>query len=118
MTDSRTLPEYDDEIAQLDERLDSVFSGPEWRRVGPYRLSAILMHDGLNGRGTAWSVVRDDEGKWWRMLETTKVETTLDDALSDPAGLKLNAGSTFLFYQKVDEDVTRTPAIPEHLVVS
>lgn len=87
-------------------------------KIGPYRLTAILMRNGLNGRGTSWPVVRDDEtGRWWRMLDTSKVETTLEEALSDPAGLKMDAGSTFLFYEKVEEESTGPVAIPEHLKV-
>lgn len=87
-------------------------------KIGPYRLTAILMRNGLNGRGTSWSVVRDDKtGRWWRMLDTSKVETTLEEALSDPAGLKMDAGSTFLFYEKVEEESTGSVEIPEHLKV-
>lgn len=72
-------------------------------RVGPYRLVAILMRNGLNGRGTAWSVVRGDDGRWWKIVDLVREEVTLEQALSDPAGLMMDAGSTFLFYQKMDE---------------
>ncbi|GAA5956870.1 hypothetical protein JCM8115_003847 [Rhodotorula mucilaginosa] len=108
--------DYDTEISTLAERRNAVFSGPDMHKIGPYRLTAILMRNGLNGRGTSWPVVRDDEtGRWWRMLDTSKVETTLEEALSDTAGLKMDAGSTFLFYEKVAEDATGPVEIPEYL---
>ncbi|BGP58028.1 hypothetical protein JCM8202v2_005685 [Rhodotorula sphaerocarpa] len=106
---------YDQEIDELDRRLESIFSSPDMQRIGPYRLSAILMHDGLYGRDTAWSVVRDDDGRWWRMLDTTKVETTLDEALSDSRGVKMNAGAVFLLYQKVEEESGIEVQVPAHL---
>ncbi|GAA5990371.1 hypothetical protein JCM10908_007340 [Rhodotorula pacifica] len=111
------VQEYDAEIATLDDRRHAIFSGPDMQKIGPYRLSAILMRNGLNGRGTAWPVVRDHDGKWWRMLETSKVETTLEEVLSDPSGLKMDAGSTFLFYEKVevDEQSSAGVEIPPHL---
>ncbi|GAA5862083.1 hypothetical protein JCM3774_006167 [Rhodotorula dairenensis] len=109
------VQEYDSEISTLEDRREAVFSGPDMQKIGPYRLTAILMRNGLNGRGTSWPVVRDDEGKWWRMLDSGKVATTLEEALNDPAGLKMDAGSTFLYYDKVEEETAGPVQIPEHL---
>lgn len=72
-------------------------------KVGPFRLVSILMHNGLNGRGTAWAVVRGDDGRWWKIVDLVKEEVTLEQALADPSGLMMNAGATFLLYQKMDE---------------
>ncbi|BGP51410.1 hypothetical protein JCM10450v2_007352 [Rhodotorula kratochvilovae] len=104
---------YDADISALDARISAIFDGPEMHKIGPYNLVAILMRNGLNGRGTAWSVVRGDDGRWFKIVDLVKEEVTLEQALSDPSGLMMDAGSAFLFYQKMDEVA---PAdVPEHL---
>ncbi|GAA6055021.1 hypothetical protein JCM3770_006698 [Rhodotorula araucariae] len=104
---------YDADISALDARISAIFDGPEMHNVGPYQLVAILMRNGLNGRGTAWSVVRGDDDRWFKIIDLVREEVTLEQALSDPSGLMMDAGSTFLFYQKMDEV---TPSeVPAHL---
>lgn len=67
---------YDDTIASLQTQIDDVFDSPEMRKQGPYQLCAILMRSGLNGRGSTWSVVRDDEGRWWKITDLLKEEVS------------------------------------------
>lgn len=45
------------------------------QKTGPYELTSFIMRNGLNGRGSTWSVVKDDVGQWWKIvdLEKTKV---------------------------------------------
>jgi len=73
------------------------------------------MRNGLNGRGTSWSVVRGDDGRWWKIVDLVREEVKLEDALGDRAGLMMDAGATFLFYQKMDEVVP--VEVPAHLEV-
>ncbi|GAA6037721.1 hypothetical protein JCM8097_002307 [Rhodosporidiobolus ruineniae] len=108
------LSSYDSSLTALDQRITSLFDSPEMHRVGPYRLAAIVMRNGLNGRGSAWSVVRGEDGRWWKIVDLLKEEITLEQAFSDPSGLMMDAGSTFLFYQKADEDFKPVP-VPAHL---
>ncbi|GAA5891598.1 hypothetical protein JCM8208_007334 [Rhodotorula glutinis] len=96
---------YDSDIAALDSRTKGIFDADDLHHVGPYRLVALLMRNGLNGRGTSWSVVRGDDGRWWKIVDLVREEVKLEDALGDRAGLMMDAGATFLFYQKMDEVV-------------
>lgn len=73
------------------------------------------MRNGLNGRGTSWSVVRGDDGRWWKIVDLVREEVKLEDALGDRAGLMMDAGATFLFYQKMDE--VGPVEVPAHLEV-
>lgn len=66
--------EYDAGILALDGQIERVFDGPDMRKYGPYELRSILMWNGLNGRGSAWSVVKDDMGRWWRIKDLVKEE--------------------------------------------
>ncbi|GJN93790.1 hypothetical protein Rhopal_006848-T1 [Rhodotorula paludigena] len=97
------LQAYDADASALDERIAAIFDTDAMHKVGPFRLVSILMHNGLNGRGTAWAVVRGDDDRWWKIVDLVKEEVTLEQALADPSGLMMDAGATFLFYQKMDE---------------
>ena len=46
-------------------------------REGPLRLCAILMRNGLNGRSGTWSVVKADDGRWWRIRDMVKEEVSV-----------------------------------------
>lgn len=107
---------FDTQISDLGQRISSAFDSPDMHKIGPYRLTSFVVRNGLNGRGTAWSVVCDDEGKWWRTGDLDKKEISLDEALSDPSGLMMDAGSTLFFYSKVGE-VEEEVEIPPHLKV-
>ncbi|GAA5980943.1 hypothetical protein JCM11641_005493 [Rhodosporidiobolus odoratus] len=123
------LDAYEGDLTALDRRIASLFSSSssasvgegegeagagDWFRVGPYRLCAILVRNGLNGRGSAWSVVRGGDGKWWKIVDLVREEITLESALEDPTGLSMDAGPTFFFYQKVDMETELAP-VPAHL---
>lgn len=68
--------EYEQEIEALQAKHDAVFDNPEMKKIGPYKLCSLLMRNGLNGRGSAWSVVKDDAGKWWKILDLEKIEVS------------------------------------------
>ena len=127
-----SLTAYDDRLTHLERELDGVFDTDSMRRIGPFRLTGIVMRNGLNGRGSAWSVVSDQEGRWWRVEDLTKVEAShcslklvtsranamtsrqikLEDALKDTSGLHMNAGATMLFYQRSTADLELAPTPP------
>ncbi|GAA5839051.1 hypothetical protein JCM9279_002577 [Rhodotorula babjevae] len=107
------IESYDSDLAALDSRSKAIFDDDDLHRVGPYRLVALLMRNGLNGRGTSWSVVRGDDGRWWKIVDLVREEVKLEDALGDRAGLMMDAGTTFLFYQKMDE--VEPVEVPAHL---
>lgn len=93
------------------------------------------MRNGLNGRGSSWSVVRDDSGQWWKIhdLASEKVSRPstaggtqklihsskigLEDALNDATGLHMNAGATYLFYQNASVEI-KPAVVPSLLKVS
>ncbi|GAA5861960.1 hypothetical protein JCM8547_001539 [Rhodosporidiobolus lusitaniae] len=115
------LSSYDSSLTALDARIASLFTpdlsspdAPAVHRIGPYKLCAILMHNGLNGRGSVWSVVRGADGRWWKIVDFLKEEVTLEQALDDPSGLMMDAGAQFLFYQKTDDDAEPV-SVPAHL---
>ncbi|KAJ8291956.1 hypothetical protein OF846_004739 [Rhodotorula toruloides] len=105
---------FDTQIADVSLRIASAFESPDMHKIGPYRLTSFVVRNGLNGRGTAWSVVCDDEGKWWRTGDLDKEEVSLEEALGDPSGLMMDAGSTFFFYSKVEEAEAEVE-VPPHL---
>ncbi|GAA5881280.1 hypothetical protein JCM1840_003843 [Sporobolomyces johnsonii] len=107
------LATYDSDIEQLTSQLSALYDSPDWRTVGPYELTALLMRNGLNGRGSAWSVVRGDDGRWWKITDLFREEVELDKALEDVSGLMMDAGATFLFYQKKEE--AQPAEVPLHL---
>ncbi|GAA5827890.1 hypothetical protein JCM11251_007718 [Rhodosporidiobolus azoricus] len=115
------LSSYDSSLSTLSSRISGLFTPSSsgeteypMQRVGPYRLHAILMRNGLNGRGSSWAVVRGEDGRWWKIVDLLREETTLEQALTDPSGVTMDAGSTFFLYQKVDEDVEPV-SVPPHL---
>ncbi|SCV73134.1 BQ2448_7059 [Microbotryum intermedium] len=87
----------DEVIEELRQRIDGTFDGDEWKKRGPYELKAVLMRNGMNGRGSSWAVVKD-EGKWWRIKDLEKEEVTFEQVASDPSGLMMSAGAALLFY--------------------
>lgn len=102
-TDSSLHPhriEYDASIHLLQKRIDHVFDSDEMRKLGPYQLCAILMRNGLNGRGSSWSIVKDVEGRWWKISDLNKEEVSFGrprrrkggaDPLSYRSNLKMRA---------------------------
>ncbi|GAA6062743.1 hypothetical protein JCM10212_000383 [Sporobolomyces blumeae] len=117
------LKGYDEELSRLDAAISSIYASPSWRTIGPYRLTSVLVRNGLNGRGSSWSIVRDDDGEWWKIVDLFKDKVQdIDAALKDPVGLFMDAGITMAFYQleNADEDddevkVMGQVQVPEHL---
>lgn len=67
LTELRSVSAHEAELASLQAQKDAIFdSDDDMKRVGPYQLCAILMRNGLNGRGSSWAVVKGDDGEWWR----------------------------------------------------
>ncbi|KAK4052334.1 hypothetical protein OIO90_004415 [Microbotryomycetes sp. JL221] len=93
-------PDYNEQERARQEQLAAQYDDPSMQTVGPFALCAILMRNGLNGRGSSWAVVTDDQGSWWRINDYDIEQVSLESALSDKSGIHMNAGSTFLFYQR------------------
>lgn len=116
-TNDRTMiADYDTTIDSLEAESAAIWDVPEFKQQGPYKLCAILMRNGLNGRGSAWAVVRDEKDRWWKMGDTTAEEVTMDQVLEDPAGLIMDAGATMAFYQSAKAKM-EIPQVPEDLKV-
>jgi hypothetical protein len=109
--------EYETQLEILETSMTSLFSSPNWRTLGPYRLTSILFRNGLNGRGSSWSVTLGDDGEWYRISDLDKERIDLDKVLSDKTGLFLDAGITFAFYQLQEVEVEEKE-VPDHLKVS
>ncbi|KAI5475609.1 programmed cell death protein 2 [Pseudohyphozyma bogoriensis] len=99
------ITELEGEIAAQEKEADELFTTSEFSNYGPYELHAILMRNGLNGRGSTWSVVKDEEGRWWKISDLDQTEVTLEEALSDPSGQKMRAGATFAFYNLMKDPI-------------
>lgn len=48
------------------------------RQMGPYTLCSLVMRNGLNGRGSAWSYVVDEQGQWWKVIDDKQTKVRLD----------------------------------------
>ncbi|KAM0786150.1 hypothetical protein ACM66B_006958 [Microbotryomycetes sp. NB124-2] len=116
-TVKQSMQDYDQRVRALElESASLLDDSASMRQVGPFELRAILMRNGLNGRGSSWAVARDDGGKWWRVSEFVAEEVALDAALADRSGLHMGAGAAFLFYQNTQAHVPTaeiTPALKD-----
>jgi hypothetical protein len=111
------LEEYQTRLDQLEHETSTMFSTDSWRTLGPYHLSSLVFRTGLNGRGSTWSAVTGDDGKWYKIVDLSKEEIEIDEVLNDRSGLFLDAGITLAFYQKAGvEEFERQ--VPETLSVS
>ncbi|KAA1131061.1 hypothetical protein PGTUg99_030043 [Puccinia graminis f. sp. tritici] len=89
----------------LDERAKTalaeakaVFDVDEMKRVGPHELAAVVVSDGFSGREHMWTYIKADDGRWFKSLDQSVTEVSLDTVLSDPAGLHMNSGHIFAVY--------------------
>lgn len=101
--------------------MGGLYDSPTWRTLGPYHLTSILIRNGLNGRGSVWSIVKGDDGRWFRTNDLTIEEISIDEldkVLSeDKTGLFLDAGVTLAFYQLEGAEEIETQ-VPSGLSVS
>ncbi|PLW06347.1 hypothetical protein PCASD_22507 [Puccinia coronata f. sp. avenae] len=101
----KSLARLEAELSSLDERAKTalaeakaVFDVDEMRQVGPHELCAVVVSDGFSGREHMWTYVKSEDGKWFKSLDQTVTEVSLDTVLSDPAGLHMNSGHIFAIY--------------------
>jgi len=101
----QSLARLEAELSSLDERAKTalaeakaVFDIDEMRQVGPHELCAVVVSDGFSGREHMWTYIKSDDGRWFKSLDQTVTEVTLDTVLSDPAGLHMNSGHIFAIY--------------------
>ncbi|GAA5930610.1 uncharacterized protein JCM15063_002413 [Sporobolomyces koalae] len=94
------LEEYDGQLNKLDNEMSTLFEpAQDWQTIGPYHLVSLLFRNGLNGRGSCWSVSRADDGKWYKVNDLVCEPIELNQALDDRTGLFMDAGITLAFYQ-------------------
>lgn len=95
--------EYGAKLTSLESTMSSLFDSPSWRTLGPYHLTSILVRNGLNGRGSVWSITKGDDGKWFRTNDMTIDEISIEEVnkvlTEDKTGLFLDAGVSLAFYQ-------------------
>ncbi|KAM0747495.1 hypothetical protein T439DRAFT_328733 [Meredithblackwellia eburnea MCA 4105] len=111
---------YDNEIARLELEEKSIFEeDPQMKSQGPYHLCAVVVRNGLNGRGSAWSYVRGDDGRWWKTVDLEQIEVNLEQVLGDRSGLFMGGGVAQAFYQldagHQELKVKDEPEIPPYL---
>ncbi|KNE94758.1 hypothetical protein PSTG_11944 [Puccinia striiformis f. sp. tritici PST-78] len=99
------LNRLESELSSLDERAKtalaaakSIFDIDEMRQVGPHELSSVIVSDGFSGREHMWTYVKTDDGKWFKSLDQTVTEVSLETVLNDPAGIHMNSGHIFAIY--------------------
>ncbi|EFP83047.2 uncharacterized protein PGTG_10015 [Puccinia graminis f. sp. tritici CRL 75-36-700-3] len=100
-----SLARLEAELTSLDERAKTalaeakaVFDVDEMKRVGPHELAAVVVSDGFSGREHMWTYIKADDGRWFKSLDQSVTEVSLDTVLSDPAGLHMNSGHIFAVY--------------------
>ncbi|POW18221.1 hypothetical protein PSHT_06080 [Puccinia striiformis] len=120
------LNRLESELSSLDERAKtalaaakSIFDIDEMRQVGPHELSSVIVSDGFSGREHMWTYLKTDDGKWFKSLDQTVTEVSLETVLNDPAGLHMNSGHIFAIYvlKPSPEESTESTSIklPVHL---
>lgn len=111
-TTAAAIDECDRELQANVATQDSLFDG--LADEGAYDLRALLFHNGLNGRSSAWAVVRSDEpnGGWWRVSDLDVNPTKLEDALRERSGLYMDCGLYAALYQRADYKADTESAIP------
>jgi hypothetical protein len=136
--------EIDRQLKDNQSACREVFDTEDMKTIGPYKLAAVFIYGGLFGRENTFSYVVDEEGQYWKVVDT-RVEGVSDDfflrvlfrwtmplkktgfvtqtsaeaALSDPTGVHISQGGAYmLFYYRTLEGDGDTGTIPEHLRVS
>ncbi|KAK4704293.1 hypothetical protein P7C70_g1916, partial [Phenoliferia sp. Uapishka_3] len=104
------LSELDAEIQALETEADAIFETDDMRTMGPYRLTSLIMRNGLNGRGSAWSYFVDAHGQWWKHLDDaqTKRGVIIDNstfALELPNDTTINWDRPTLLPSRCDSPV-------------
>ncbi|OAV95855.1 hypothetical protein PTTG_04903 [Puccinia triticina 1-1 BBBD Race 1] len=100
-----SLARLEAELTSLDDRAKTalaeakaVFDVDEMRVVGPHELAAVVVSDGFSGREHMWTYVKAEDGRWFKSLDQSVTEVSLETVLSDPAGLHMNSGHIFAIY--------------------
>ncbi|KAA1068515.1 hypothetical protein PGTUg99_028649 [Puccinia graminis f. sp. tritici] len=115
-----SLARLEAELTSLDERAKTalaeakaVFDVDEMKRVGPHELAAVVVSDGFSGREHMWTYIKADDGRWFKSLDQSVTEVSLDTVLSDPAGLHMNSGHIFAVYvlKPPSEDPVQTDSL-------
>ncbi|KAG8775917.1 hypothetical protein FRC15_000254 [Serendipita sp. 397] len=86
-------------IKQAKEEVSTVFNITGLQKH-PYDLRAVLMWDGVYGRGHFYSYVQGRDTKWYKTVEASVTEVTEGTVLTDIAGLHFGAGPFMLFYSR------------------
>ncbi|GAA5911382.1 uncharacterized protein JCM6883_000076 [Sporobolomyces salmoneus] len=101
--------EYDSQLVSLESSISSLYSSPTWRTLGPYKLVSFLFRNGLNGRGSLWSISRslspqNENGRdeWYRISHdlSPPERVDLEEMLKDRTGLMMDAGIAWAIYQR------------------
>lgn len=77
MLQSLCNTEYDQQLLDLETQRSAAFDGPEMQEYGPYTLSSLVFRNGYKNSESHWSVVKGDDGKWWRIQDLVKTEVGL-----------------------------------------
>lgn len=100
-----SLKRLEAELLSLDEKAKNalaaakaVFDIDEMRQVGPHELCSVVVSDGFSGREHMWTYIKTDDGRWFKVLDQSVTEVSLETVLSDPAGLHMNSGHIFAMY--------------------
>ena len=71
------IADYDAQRVKNHEDSQAVFlRNDEFKKDGPYRLTAYLMRTGLGGRPHSWVIIRSGE-QWFKILDLTVTEVGL-----------------------------------------
>ncbi len=68
--------EYDAELDRLALEHDEPFNCAAMQQSGRYELNSMVFRTGLMGRESNWSVVKGDDGRWWRIVGLEIIEVS------------------------------------------
>uniref|UniRef100_A0A8C4SZX1 Ubiquitin specific peptidase 28 n=1 Tax=Erpetoichthys calabaricus TaxID=27687 RepID=A0A8C4SZX1_ERPCA len=105
----QNIQELKDNIETIKNTLENIYSDDQFCQV-PYRLHAILVHEGQASAGHYWAYIFDHEAKrWLKYNDISVTESSWDELERDSFGGMKNASAYCLMY--IDDNLPNLIAV-------
>ncbi|KAK8753541.1 hypothetical protein OTU49_000207 [Cherax quadricarinatus] len=102
-------------IAELEQQLYQMYDEPFLKRI-PYRLHAVVVHEGQASGGHYWVYTFDNVHKTWKKFNDIQVvDSNWEELLQDSVGGQNNASAYCLLYIDESRYNTLFPQAPENM---
>ncbi|XP_042211161.1 ubiquitin carboxyl-terminal hydrolase 25-like [Homarus americanus] len=102
-------------ISELEQQLNQMYDEPYLKRI-PYRLHAVVVHEGQASGGHYWVYTFDNINKlWMKFNDIQVVESDWDELLQDSVGGQNNASAYCLLYIDESRYNSLFPQAPENM---